>query len=80
VGLSREEEHTIEISRPNKGNVDTEVAMVGRAVKAQVDGERDGGPCWVLLAAVEADLYAHEEVVVSILSTDCRGDPRGNVG
>lgn len=43
--------------------------MVGRAVKAQVDGERNRRPCRVLLAAVEADLYTHRGVAVSMLLT-----------
>lgn len=30
--------------------------MIGRAIKAEVDTEGHRGPCWVLLAAVEADL------------------------
>lgn len=36
--------------------MDTQVAVVGRAVKAEVDGERDRRPCLVLCAAVETDL------------------------
>lgn len=36
--------------------MDTQVAVVCRAVKAEVDGEWDGGPCRILCAAVEADL------------------------
>lgn len=47
---------TVEVGRAHKGNVDAEVAVVGRAVEAQVDAERDRRPCRVLLAAVEADL------------------------
>lgn len=57
--------HTVEVSRPNKGDVDTEVAMVGRAIEAEVDAKRNGGPCWVLLTAVEADLSRGKESVVS---------------
>lgn len=47
---------TVEVGRAHKGNVDAEVAVVGRAVEAQVDAERDRRPCRVLLAAVEANL------------------------
>ena len=52
-GLGR---HTVEVSRPDKGNVDAEVAVVGGAVETQVDAKGDRGPGRVLLAAVEADL------------------------
>ena len=38
--------------------MDAEVAVVGGAVEAEVDAKRDRCPCWVLLAAVEADLLA----------------------
>lgn len=51
-----ERAHTVEVSRPHKGNVNAEVAVVGRAIEAEVDAKGDRGPCWVLLAAVEADL------------------------
>lgn len=36
--------------------MDAEVAVVGGAVEAEVDAKGDRSPCWVLLAAVEADL------------------------
>lgn len=36
--------------------MDTKVSVVGGAIKAEVDAKGDGCPCWVLLAAVEADL------------------------
>lgn len=48
--------HTIEVRRPHKGNVNTEVTVVGGAVEAQVDAKGNGRPGRVLLSAVEADL------------------------
>jgi hypothetical protein len=36
--------------------VDTHIAVVRRAIKAEVDAKRYGTPCWVLCAAVEAYL------------------------
>jgi len=36
--------------------VDTEVAMVGRAIKTQVDAQGHRSPCGILSTAVEADL------------------------
>jgi hypothetical protein len=41
-----------------------EVAMVGGAVKAEVDAERYGCPCWIVLSAVEADLWSRLSVPV----------------
>jgi len=32
--------------------------MICGTVKTQVDAERDGGPCWILCAAVETYLYS----------------------
>lgn len=52
-GLTR---RTVEIGRPDKGDVDAQITMVGGAVKTQIDAEWYGRPCWVLLAAIEADL------------------------
>jgi len=49
---------TVEVGRPDKGNVDAEVAVVGGAIEAQIDAQGDGRPGRVLLAAVEADLGA----------------------
>ena len=49
-------EHTVEIGRPNKGDVDAQVPMVGGAVKTEVDTERYRRPCGVLLPAVKAYL------------------------
>lgn len=53
---------TVEVGRPDKGNVDAEVAMVGGAVETQVDAEGDRCPGGILLAAVEADLAGTESV------------------
>jgi hypothetical protein len=49
-------QHTIKIGGPDERNVNAEVAVVRRAVKAEVDAEWYGSPCRVLLAAIEADL------------------------
>lgn len=47
---------TVEVGRADKRDVDAEVAVVGRAVEAEVDAKGDRGPCRVLLVAVEAHL------------------------
>lgn len=49
-------QHTVEVRRTNKRNVNTQVAMVGRAVETQVDAEGHRCPGRVLSTAVEADL------------------------
>jgi hypothetical protein len=41
--------------------VNTQVAVIGRAVKAQVDSERNGCPCRILLATVEANLQCNRK-------------------
>jgi len=51
-------ELTVEVGALDEGNVHTQVAVVRRAIKAEVDGERNRGPCRVLCAAVEADLIS----------------------
>ena len=51
-------ELTVEVGALDEGNVHTQVAVVGRAVQAEVDGEGNRGPCRVLCAAVEADLIS----------------------
>ena len=47
---------TIEVCGAHERDVDTEIAVDGGAVEAQVDAERHRRPCWVFGAAVEADL------------------------
>lgn len=47
---------TVKVRGADEGDVDTEVAVVGGAVEAQVDAEGNGCPGRVLCAAVEADL------------------------
>ena len=47
---------TVEVGALDEGNVHAQVAVVCRAVQAEVDGEGDRGPSRVLCAAVEADL------------------------
>lgn len=49
-------ELTVEVGALDEGNVHAQVAVVCRAVQAEVDGEGNRGPCRVLCAAVEADL------------------------
>lgn len=36
--------------------MDTEISMIGGAVKTQIYGKRHRCPCWILCAAIEADL------------------------
>lgn len=50
--------HTIEICGSDKGDVDTEIAVIRGAIKTEIDTERNGRPCRVLGAAVEAYLHA----------------------
>ena len=40
-GDEGDEEHTIEVGRPHKGDVNTEISMVGGTIEAQVNAERD---------------------------------------
>lgn len=47
---------TVEICGADKGDVDTQIPMVGRAVEAQVDTERHRRPGGILRIAIEADL------------------------
>lgn len=47
---------TVQVGGADKGDVDAEVTMIRGAIEAKVDTEGHRGPCWVLLAAVEADL------------------------
>lgn len=47
---------TIEVRRADKRDVDAEVAVVRRAVEAEVDAKGNRGPRRVLLVAVEARL------------------------
>lgn len=54
--IMRQGIHTIEIRRANKGDVDTEIAVVGGAIKAQIDTKRHRRPGRVLRIAVEAYL------------------------
>ena len=49
-------ELTVEVGALDEGNVHAQVAVVCRAVQAEVDGERDRGPCRILRTAVETDL------------------------
>ncbi len=49
---------TVEVGRADKGDVDSEVSVVRRAVETQVYTKRDRGPRRVLLAAVKAYLFA----------------------
>ena len=48
--------HTVEVGTPDKADMHTQISMVRGAVQTQVDTERHTRPCWVLRAAVEADL------------------------
>lgn len=49
--------------------------MVGGAVEAEVDGQGDRRPCWVLGAAVEADLCARWlSITCRAVSSLFRGD------
>ena len=48
--------HTVKVCRPHKGYVNSEVPMVGRAVKAEIYAKRYRSPCWVLLPTVKAYL------------------------
>lgn len=52
---------TVEVRRANEGDVDAEVAVVGRAVQAEVDAKGDRGPGRVLLVAVKAYLHAFRQ-------------------
>jgi hypothetical protein len=40
--------------------VNTKVAVVRGAIKAKIDAKGDGGPSWVLLTTVKADLCRKE--------------------
>lgn len=57
-------QHTVEVGGADEGDVHAQVTVVGRAVKAQVDTERHGRPCWVLGAAIEADLWREKKARV----------------
>ena len=48
--------HTIQVGGPHKGDVDTQVAVIRRTIKAGIDAEGNRRPCWTVLSAVEADL------------------------
>lgn len=54
--------HTVEVGRSHKGDMDTQVAMVGGTVEAQVDTERYRCPRRVLLTTVEANLHVSPKV------------------
>jgi len=54
--LSESGMRTVEICGADKGDVDTQIPMVGRAVEAQVDTERHRRPGGILRIAIEADL------------------------
>ena len=47
---------TVEVGALDEGNVHTQVAVVGRAVQAQVDAEGHAAPGRIFGAAIEADL------------------------
>lgn len=59
--------HTIQVCRSHKGDVNTEVTVIGGAVQTQVDAERHRRPCGILLSAVKAYLGRqwHALVLVS---------------
>lgn len=40
-GHEGDEEHTIEVGRPHKGDVNTQISMVGGTIEAQVNAERN---------------------------------------
>ena len=58
---------TVEVGRPDKGDVHSEVPVVRGAVEAQVDAEWYGRPCWILLTAVEA--YLPHSVILQMAET-----------
>jgi hypothetical protein len=51
-------EHTIKIGRAHKRDVHTEVSVVGGAIEAKVNAERNRRPGRVVLAAVKTYLRA----------------------
>lgn len=63
--MGRKRGLTVEVRGPDKGDVDTEVAVVRGAIEAEVDAEGDRRPCRVLLATVEADLPSQTNTKVS---------------
>jgi hypothetical protein len=61
----------VEVRRADKGDVDTKVAVVRRAVETQIDAKGDRSPGGVVLAAVEAGLVEQDllaEAGASVLS------------
>jgi len=64
---------TIKVGGPDKGDVDSEIAVVGRAVKAEIDAKRHRRPCRVLRVAVEADLisFSYGRVSKSLERVPC---------
>lgn len=57
---------TVEIGGSDEGDVDTEVSVMGGAVKAEINAEGHGRPCRIFGTAVEADLYS---AVLALLHT-----------
>ena len=47
---------TIKVGGPDKGDMDTQISVVRRAIQTQIYAKRYRRPCWVLGAAIEADL------------------------
>ena len=58
---------TVEVSRSDKGDMNSEVPVVRGAVEAQVDAEWYGRPCRILLTAVEA--YLPHSVTIQMAET-----------
>lgn len=68
---------TIEVRGSNKGDVNTKVAVIRRAIKAKIDAERNRRPCWVVLSAVEADLKTTllEDIHIHMSQKEGRNTP-----
>ena len=58
---------TVKVCRPHKGDVNSEVPVGGRAVKAEVYSKRYRCPCWILLPTVEANLYKESSAKPSMV-------------
>lgn len=72
--------HTVEVGGANEGDMHAQVTVIGRAVKAQVDTERHRRPCWVLGAAIEADLWRSKKARVRMAGRSNSNDNNNKSG